>query len=247
VTELVRPKVALVTGGSRGIGRAIAIRLAADGVEVALSYRNDETAAQDVVQTISDSGGTAVAIRADLSKPDEAHSLATAALAWRGSLNYLVNNAGMMRVAPPDTLTEREFRRVLEVNLVAPFIVIWQLVSELTRTGGAVVNIGSVAGSTPAPDRIAYCTSKAGLDMLTRSCALALGPAVRVNCVAPGSTKTDALLGMPESYVQPLLDKTALRRAGEPAEIASAVSFLLSDEASFITGETIYVSGGHGR
>jgi 3-oxoacyl-[acyl-carrier protein] reductase len=239
-------RVALVTGASRGIGRAIALRLAAEGHAVIVNYRQNTAAADEVVGAIRAGGGDAMAAQADLRSEESAAGLVSSALAWRGRVDYLVNNAAMMRVATPATLTEREFRRVIEVNLIVPFALTWQLRSEIAQREGSVVNIGSVAGAIPSADRIPYCTSKAALDMLTRSCAMALAP-VRVNCVAPGSIQTDALNTAPESYIRPLLNKTALRRAGQPDEVASAVSYLLSDEASYITGETLYVTGGTGR
>jgi 3-oxoacyl-[acyl-carrier protein] reductase len=239
-------RVALVTGASRGIGRAIALRLAAEGHAVVVNFRQDAAAADEVVTTIRAGGGDAEAIQVDLNSEESAATLVAGALAWRGRVDFLVNNAAMMRVAPPDTLTERDFRRVIEVNLIVPFALTWQLRQEIAARGGSVVNIGSVAGAIPSGDRIPYCTSKAAMDMLTRSCAMAMAP-VRVNCVAPGSIQTDALSTVPESYIRPMLNKTALRRAGQPDEVASAVSYLLSDEASYITGETLYVTGGTGR
>lgn len=244
---MARDRVALVTGGSRGIGRAISVALAAEGIAVAVNYRADEAAALNTVEEIERAGGNAIAIQADLARPEGEAQLAQATLAWRGRLDYLINNAGMMRITAPEALTHKEFRRILEVNLMSPFALIWDLKQELAKQGGAVINIGSVAGIRPAADRISYCTSKAALDMLTRACALALGPEVRVNCVAPGSIDSAALRGMPEEYVGPLVKATALQRPGQPAEVATVVTFLLSEGASYITGETIYVSGGHGR
>jgi NAD(P)-dependent dehydrogenase (short-subunit alcohol dehydrogenase family) len=236
-------KVAVVTGGGRGIGRAIVEDLGQHGVHVALVYRQDAAAAAATVGFLEQAGVSATAIQGNVGLSDDVNRIADEAVAWRGQVDFLVNNAGYMRVTAPADLTYAEFRRIQQTNVDGPFMMTWAFRACLKTSKGAIVNIGSLAGSEPAADRLAYSTSKAALDMLTRASALALAPDVRVNCVGPGRILTEQMAGLPESVLQTWSTRTTLGRLGKPSEVATLVRFLLSAEASYITGQVMYAAG----
>jgi 3-oxoacyl-[acyl-carrier protein] reductase len=244
-------KIALVTGASRGIGCAIALRLGGDGALVAVHFNRNRAAAQAVVGTIAASGGTAFAIAADFIEPSAAEQLFVAfdaSLRQRGDkpkLDILVNNAGIGSRQPIETVAPDDFERMIAINLRAPFFVMQQALPRLVD-GGRIVNISSTAARISYGETPLYAATKAALQSLTLSTAKRLGPrGITVNAVAPGATRTDLnpLARDPESAKQ-IGSETILGRVGEPEDIADVVAFLASDQAHWITGQVIEASGG---
>jgi NAD(P)-dependent dehydrogenase (short-subunit alcohol dehydrogenase family) len=238
--------VTVVTGGSRGIGAATARRLAHDGHHVAIGYRRDRTAADTVVADIRATGRRGIAVQADTTDPDQIQALFDAA-ADLGPLTGLVNNAGVTSPIGPFTdLRADDLRHVVDVNLIGYVLCAQQAARRLTR-GGAVVNISSVAATLGSPgEYVHYAAVKAATDTLTIGLAKELAPAgIRVNCVAPGIIRTDlhAVSGRPDRP-DTAADRIPLGRAGEPDEIAAAIAWLLSPDASYTTGAVLRVSGG---
>ncbi|MFC4913936.1 SDR family NAD(P)-dependent oxidoreductase [Actinomadura gamaensis] len=241
-------RTALVTGGSRGIGRAVALRLAADGAFVAVHYGSDADAAKRTVADIERAGGRAVAIRARFGEDDAVDRLFEALipeLDGRG-LDVLVNNAGIASASPAAALTPGEFDRLMKVNVAAPFFVI-QRALPLLNDGGRIVNMGSVASRMAVAVQIGYTVTKAALEALAPTLANELGRrGITVNTVAPGAVRTDmtaGYTGIPEA-VAALESVTALGRLGEPEDVADVVGFLAGPDARHVTGQTLDVSGG---
>lgn len=243
-------KIALVTGASRGIGRAIAIRLAADGAVVAVHYGHDEEAASKTVADIEAAGGQAFAVRADLSTPagiDALFAVLTPHLP-AGQLDILVNNAGGGGGnGSIDQLTPKMVDGLFAVNVSAPLF-ISQRALPLLRSGGRIVNISSCAPRVAAPTQVAYAMSKGAIDVLTKTLAVQLGPReITVNAVAPGATETEGMAAFFDANPPVragISAMTALGRVGQPADVADVVGFLASDDARWITGAVIDVSGG---
>jgi NAD(P)-dependent dehydrogenase (short-subunit alcohol dehydrogenase family) len=231
---------ALVTGATSGIGRAIALQLAERGAEVVVHGRDAERGAK-TVQDIENAGGKARFVAADLNDADDVRRLAGAA----GPVDILVNNAGIYKFGGTVDVDDATFDEHVNVNLRAPFILVQQLVPGMVgRGGGAVVNVSTVAASVPTNGAGIYGASKAGLEQLTRVWADEFGTmGVRVNAVAAGPTETPGVAGMPE-VLQAVAETTTLRRVAEASEIASAVVFLSSEEASYINGAVLHATGG---
>jgi 3-oxoacyl-[acyl-carrier protein] reductase len=244
-------KIALVTGASRGIGCATALRLGADGALVAVHFNRDRAAAQAVVGAIAAGGGTAFAIAADFNEASAAEQLFVAfdaSLRQRGDkpkLDILVNNAGIGSRQPIDQVAPDDFERMIAINLRAPFFVMQQALPRLVD-GGRIVNISSTAARIGYAETPLYAATKAALESLTLSTAKRLGPrGITVNAVAPGATRTDLnpLARDPDSAKQ-IAAETTLGRVGEPEDIADVVAFLASEQAHWITGQVIEASGG---
>jgi 3-oxoacyl-[acyl-carrier protein] reductase len=232
-------KTALVTGGSRGIGRAIALELGRAGANVVVGYRSGREEAEEVAAGI---GGRAV--QADVSDPESARALVDEA----GDLDILVNNAGLTRDGLLARMSDDDWRVVIETNLSSVFYTCRAVTRPMMRKrGGSIVNISSVVGVHGNWGQTNYGASKAGIIGFTKSLARELGSRnVRANVVAPGYVKTALTDVLPEEATQALLSNTPLGRLGEPEDVAGAVRFLCSDEASFITGEVLLVDGGLG-
>ena len=232
-------KRALITGASRGIGRAIAVELARAGAEVVIGYRAGKDEADDVA---NETGGRAV--QADVSSPDEAARLVEAA----GELDVLVNNAGITRDGLLARMPDDDWRAVLETNLSAVFYTCRAAArSMMRRRAGSIVNLSSIVGIHGNPGQANYGAAKAGIIGLTKSLARELGGrGVRANVVAPGYVHTRLTDVLPDELKQQMVAATPLGRIGSPEDVASAVRFLCSDEASFITGEVLLVDGGLG-
>ncbi|MBB5956363.1 NAD(P)-dependent dehydrogenase (short-subunit alcohol dehydrogenase family) [Saccharothrix tamanrassetensis] len=234
-------KTALVTGASRGIGRAIALRLARDGVRVVVHYARDAEAAEEVVSL---AGGGAFAVRATL--PDEIDALFEPLT----ELDIVVNNAGIGLSKPIPEVTAEEFDEVFAVNVRAPFFVV-QKALPLLRDGGRIVNISSGVTRIPFPEGIAYAMTKGALDTFTLSLAAALGPrGITVNTVAPGVVDTDinaAWLRDDPAARSAVAGWSVLGRVGEPSDIADVVSFVASDDARWVTGAWLDATGGSHR
>ncbi|MFD9704492.1 SDR family NAD(P)-dependent oxidoreductase [Lentzea sp. NPDC059081] len=245
-------KVALVTGGSNGIGRAIAERLGRDGATVAITYARDEAAAKDTVAGIEADGGRAFALQVELGGSDDATRLwAAFDEAGRehvpdGKLDILVHNAAAGSFVTLPDLTQEDFDRVFAVNVRAPFFVTQAALPRL-RDGGRIIAISSLAATLATPGTIAYSASKGALDAFTLSLAKELGPrGITVNAVSPAIVLTrhhDRLKENPEAAAREAA-RVALGRLGEPADIADFVAFLASDDARWITGQVLDVTGG---
>lgn len=242
-------KIALVTGSSKGIGRAIAERFAREGADVVINYNSDPAGAQEAAVNARTEGVRAVAIQADLGTVAGVRSLVAQAIAQMGRLDILVNNAGVEKHAPFWEVTESDYDKVLNVNLKGVFFTTQAMVEHLRRDGrgGRIVNISSVHEELPFPNFAAYCASKGGLKMLTRNLAVELGPlGITINSIAPGAIATPintALLNNP-AKLQSLTNQIPLGRLGKPEDVAGLAVFLASDEAAYVTGSTYVVDGG---
>ncbi|HLH86097.1 MAG TPA: SDR family oxidoreductase [Thermoplasmataceae archaeon] len=237
----------LVTGGSRGIGRATALHLAKKGYDIALTYNSGEQESQSLSREISDLGRRALRFRADLSKKDEISRFCSDARSQLGKIFALVNNAGIYTGSTLKETTDDEWDRVIGINLSAPFLISRNL-ADIVTDGGSVVNVSSVYGFRNDPWGFPYQASKSGLIHLTRALAKALAPRVRVNAVAPGYIRTDMNAdGWTDDDFRTRIERrTPMKRWGEPADIARAIDFLIDPESSFITGSLLVVDGGIG-
>ena len=238
-------KVALVTGASRGIGAAIAERLAAEGACVAVNYTSSSDAAAFVVARIRASGGTAEPVQADVSRVDNATPLINEVVRRFGKLDVLVNNAAVAGGIDFDAITEVDFDRTFATN-VKSVLFLTQAAAQIMLAGSAVINIGSIGTRIASPRTVVYTATKAAVSMLTLSMARALGPrGIRVVCVAPGMTETEMLLNtLPADVLRDAATRVTLGRLGQVDDIAPVVAFLASDDARWITTETIHVDGG---
>lgn len=238
-------KVVLVTGASRGIGRAIALLLAERGTQVVVNYLDEKDKADAVVKEIMDKGGEAIAVQADVSKRADCEQLVEKTVAQFGKIDILVNNAGIHRESPIETIDEEAWEDIMACNVKGAYMLSVLAGKQMKKQGkGVIVNIGSVAGIFPREVNTVYATSKGAIWSLTRAFALSLAPEVRVNSVAPGRIETD-MSPIDDSDKYAIVIKSNLRRRiGKPEDIARAVAFLVSDEADWITGQTITADGG---
>jgi len=239
-------RTAVVTGGSRGIGRAISLMLAGHGARVAVNYERNEQAAQDALRLMREVGGEGMAVRADIARPADVERMLAQVRAQLGPIDFLVNNAGIADTVPHSELTFAHWKRTFEVNVDGVFLATWGVKDEMiARRFGRIVNISSLAGLIKKKDMIHYATSKAAVIAFTRHCAEAFAPYnVRVNCLAPGLTETELSRAANPGLLEQLIAITPLGRMAQPEEMASAVKFLLSEESSFVTGQTISACGG---
>lgn len=239
-------QVALVTGASRGIGRAIALELGRAGCAVCVNYLNSRQSAQEVAETLRSEGCDAVAVQADVADGKAVADMVRQAEKELGPVTVLVNNAGVAGQAQFQDITDEMWNRYLAVNLGGARNTIRAVLPHmLSEKSGAIVNISSIWGLRGASCEVAYACTKAAIIALTRSLAMELAPSgIRVNCVAPGVINTDMVQVLGQETLRDLAEQTPLGRLGTPEDIAHAVAFLASDKASFITGQVLGADGG---
>jgi len=242
-------KVAIVTGSATGIGEAIAIRFAREGAAVVVDYVGKPAAPSEVEKAISSFGGKTIAVEADVSDPKQVETLIESAVKAFGRLDIVVNNAGIEKKASFVDYPLDELHKILAVNLVGPFLVSQSAARQMIKQGqgGRLINISSVHEDLPMPTNAAYCVSKGGLRMLTRTIAVELAKdKITVNNIGPGAVYTpiDADVEAQPEMEKSLMSEIPLNRWGKPEEIASLAVFLASDESAYITGSTYFIDGG---
>jgi len=241
-------KVAIVTGASKGIGASIAKHLAESGAAVVVNYASSKEGADRVVGEIEGKGGRAVAVQADMAKADDVERLFSDAKTAFGRLDIVVNNAGVYEFMPLEQITEAHFHRQFDVNVLGLLLAAKEAVKHFGVEGGSIVNISSVASTAAPPNASVYSATKAAVDAVTRSLAKELGPRrIRVNAINPGMVETEGFrtAGLEESDFRKQVEaQTPLGRIGRPQDIAPAAVFLASEDAAWITGETLHISGG---
>ncbi len=242
-------KVAIVTGASKGIGAAIAERLAAEGAAVVVNYASSKAGADAVVKRITQKEGKAIAVQADVSRPEEIQRLFADAKRAFGRIDILVNNAGVYEFAPLESITPEHFHKQYNLNVLGLLMTTQEAVKHFGADGGSIVNISSVAASLAPATGSAYSGTKAAVDAITKSLAKELGPRrIRVNSVNPGMVETEGVhsAGLVGSdFQKSIIAQTPLGRIGQPEDIAPAVAFLASPDSAWITGESLYISGGY--
>ena len=242
-------KVAIVTGASKGIGAAIAKHLAADGASVVVNYASSKSGADKIVTEITSAGGKAVAVQGDVAKKADIDRLFIETKKAFGQLDILVNNAGIYEFAPLDAITEEHFHKQFNLNVLGLLLTTQEALKYINPAGGSIVNVSSLVSTLTPPNASVYSATKGAVDVITGSLAKELGARkIRVNAVRPGLVETEGTVtsgftsgNFHDQYVA----NAPLGRIGQPKDIASAVSFLASDDSSWITGETLLVSGGH--
>ena len=241
-------KVAVVTGASKGIGAAIAKALAVEGAAMVVNYASSRAGADKVVAEITGNGGKAVAVQADVAKKPDIERLFAETKKAFGALDILVNNAGIYEFLPLEKITEDHFHKQFNVNVLGQILATQEAVKHFGSTGGSIINISSVASTSAPAGGSVYSATKAAVDAVTKSLAKELGPRkIRLNTINPGMVETEGLhsAGMVESDFRKQIEaQTPLGRIGQPDDIAPAVVFLASPDAGWITGQSLYLTGG---
>ena len=240
-------KVAIVTGASKGIGAAIARRFAEAGAAVAVNYASSKADADKVVDEIVRKGGKAVAIQANVGKSADVKRLFAETKAKLGAPSILVNNAGVFAFGPIEAVTEEDFHRQFDTNVLGTILATREAVSAFNGEGGSIINLSTIASVNPVPNSVVYSASKAAVDTITRALATELAPKkIRVNAIAPGTTETEGLktMGLTMEVAKSMGMVMPMGRMGQPDDIARVALFLASDQSSWLTGERISASGG---
>lgn len=247
MTDL-REKIAIVTGASKGIGAAIAKSFAQAGASVVVNYATSKESADKVVKEIESKGGKAIAVQGDVSKAADVRRLFEETKQTFGSPTILINNAAVYAFEPIETVTEEEFQRQFNINVWGIFLTTQEALKHFPDSGGNIINLSTVASKSPVPNSSVYASTKGAVDTLTSALAMELAARkIRVNAIAPGGTETEGaheagIVG--SDFAKKLIEATPLGRFGQPEDIARVALFLSSDEAAWITGERITVSGG---
>lgn len=237
-------KVILVTGSSKGIGAAVAKRLAEAGAKVIVNYAGSQADAEQVVSSIREAGGSAIAVRADVSKAVQVADLFDRAIAEYGAVDVLVNNAGIMITKPIKDTTDEDFTRQFDVNVRGVFNTLREAATRLAD-GGSIINFSTTVNRLMLPTYGTYVATKAAVEQLTRIFSKEIGRGINVNSVSPGPTNTELFMkGKPQQLVDHLASMNPFGRIGEPSDIADVVVFLASDEAKWINAQNIGVNGG---
>lgn len=246
--ETLQDRVAIVTGASRGIGRAIAHELARAGAAVVATYRSRQDEAESLVAEIADRGGQAAAWQADVTDEAQVRRLVASTAHRFGRIDILVANAGVVYDQLAAVMTLDQWERVIQTNLRGPFLCIREVIPQMmARKSGSIVSISSIAADHAGRGHVNYVAAKGGINAMTRSLAVELAPrGIRVNAVAPGVIMTEMSKRVRDLAGPEILAQIPLHRFGEPGDVARAVRFLVSDEASYITGEVLHVTGGLG-
>jgi 3-oxoacyl-[acyl-carrier protein] reductase len=240
-------KVAIVTGASKGIGAAIARAFAKSGAAVAVNYASSKADADRVVGKIVKDGGKAVAIQADVAKRADVQRLFAETREKLGRPSILVNNAGVYSFAPLEAVTEEDFHRQFQTNVLGAILATQEAVKAFDGAGGSVINVSTISSTNPSPNTLVYSASKSAIDTITRELATELaGKGIRVNAIAPGMTETEgfAAAGLSAESAKALGFSLPMGRIGKPEDIAKVALFLASDQSGWVTGERISVSGG---
>ena len=241
-------KVAVVTGASKGIGASIAESLAAEGASVVVNYASSKSGADTVVGRITKKGGKAVAVQADVSKPQDISRLFAETIATYGTVDILVNNAGVYEFAPLESVTADQFHKLFDLNVLGLLLTTQEAVKHIGPKGGSVINISSIVGQMPIESGSVYSATKAAVDALTVSLSKELGPLkIRVNSLNPGMVETEGLhaSGFDNGDFRKRVEsQTPLGRIAQPEDIARAAVFFASDDAGWVTGQTLILAGG---
>ena len=241
-------KVAVVTGASKGIGADIAKHLAAEGAAVVVNYATSKEGADRVVDEIAKGGGKAVAVQADVGKKKDIERLFTETKKAFSRLDILVNNAGVYKFEPVEAVTEDEFHRQFNINVLGLILATQEAVKHFGTEGGSVINIGSGATDLTPPATVVYTATKGAVDSITRVLAKELGPRkIRVNSINPGGVETEGFHAMGvagSDFEKQMIAQTPLGRIGQPRDISPAAAFLASSDSAWITGEVLHVTGG---
>ncbi len=240
-----KDKTAIVTGASKGIGAEIAKAIAREGAKVIVNYFSDHNGAESVVKTITKNGGTAIAIKANITKSEDVKNLFEESNKAFGNLDILINNAGVYNFEPIEVVTEKEFYHQFSNNVLSTIICIQEALKIFNKDGASIINISSIASVKPTPMSVVYSASKSAVDSITQTLSKELGAKnIRVNSILPGPTQTEGNQIAGTEIENFVVASTSLGRIGQPKDISELAVFLASDDSSWITGQKIGVSGG---